>query len=125
MRWVATLIRFHRGGLPARNDPAFVGLDRKRRADLLRLMGVLRLANAFDETHHGKTRDLTVLQHNDAIVVSGYGVPAISREAERIARARYLLETVCRKAISIRLLRAPVRARVKAARNSSRAAQVS
>ncbi len=125
MRCVASLVRFHRGPLPSRNDPAFAGLVGQRRADLLRLMGMLRLANAFDETHHGRTRDLTVLQHGDAIVLSGYGVPVMSREAERIARARYLLETVCHKPISIRLHRARVKANAKAARSTSRAAQVS
>ena len=125
MHCVASLVRFHRGALPVRNDPAFAGLDRKRRADVLRMIGVLRLVNAFDETHHGKTRDLTVLERGGAIVVSGYGVSAMSREAERIARARYLLETVCHKPITVRLLRAPGRGKKKAARAESRAAQIS
>ncbi len=122
---VAALVRFHRGGLPLRDEPAFVGLDRKRRADLLRLMGILRLANALDDAHSGKVRELTVARQDGALIISAPGLLAMSREAERAARARYLLETVCRRPIGIRFQRAAAAGHLKAARARRRAAHVS
>ncbi len=124
MRCVAALVRFHRGGLPPRNDAAFVGLDRKRRAGLMRLIGILRLANAFDDNHAGKVRELAVECRNGALMVSGHGLPAMSREAERAARARYVLEMACRRPIGIRFLRARSSGRPHAVRRQRRAAHV-
>ena len=124
MRCIAALVRFHRGGLPSRSDSAFVGLDRKRRAGLMRLIGILRLANAFDNNHAGKVRELTVECRNGALIVSGHGLPAMSREAERVARARYVLEMVCRRPIGIRFLRARSAGALHAARPQRRTAHV-
>ncbi len=125
MRCVAALVRFHRGRLPRRNDPEFAGLDRGRRADLVRIMGVLRLANALDDNHCGKVRELKVVRQDGAVIIKAQGLQLISREAERAARARYLLETVCRRPIAIRILRPPTAPASKAARSERRAAQVS
>jgi CHAD domain-containing protein len=106
MRWLAALVRFHGGGLPSRGDSAFVGLDPKQRAELLRLMGVLRLANSFDEAHNGTVRDLTVVRKDGAVMLSCQGMQTMSRAAERVARARYLLETVCGRPILLQFRRA-------------------
>ena len=125
MQFVGALVRFHRRGLPLRNDAAFSGLDRKQREELLRLMGILRLANQLDANHRGKFRDLTVTRHDGSVSVNIRGWSAISREAEQVARARYLLETACHRPIALRGLRSPARVRVKAARARTRAAQAS
>jgi len=122
MRCVAALVRFHRGRLPLRSNPCFAGLDRKRRAGVMRLMGILRLANAFDETHAGKARDLSVTLQKGALIVRCYGLAAMSREAERAARARYLLEMVFRRPIGIHFPRARSAGGVQAARLQRRAA---
>lgn len=124
MQCLAALVRFHRGRLPARNEPAMAGLDRKRRAELLRLMGMLRLANAFDETHGGSVRDLHVSRQNGAVIINARGLQPMGREAERVARARYLLETVCRRPIAVRLSMGRQVAHAAAAR-SKRAARIS
>jgi len=125
MRCVAALVRFHQGGLPSTNDAAFVGFDRKRRAGLMRLIGILRLANAFDDNHAGKVRQLTVECRNGALILSCQGLAAMSREAERAARARYVLEMVCRRPIGIRFLRARGAGGIHAARQQKRAAHTS
>jgi len=119
MQCLAALVRFHRGGLPSRDDGALAGLDRRRRNDLLRMMGVLRLANAFDETHRGTVRELQVSKQDKMIVVSARGVRTISREAERIARARYLLETICRRPVVVRVSAGRTARRAIAARDSA------
>ena len=121
MRCLAALVRFHRGPLPKPGNSAFVGVERKRRAELLRLTGVLRLANALDESHRGTLREFTVSRTNEAIVVKVRGLRRMSRDAERIARARYLLETICRRPVQLCGWRAPR----KAAPTRRRAARAS
>jgi len=111
MQCLAALVRFHRGRLPARNEAALAGLDRKRRTGLLRMMGVLRLANALDESHRGSVSRLAITREGNTVVVGVEGLRAMSQDAEHAARARYLLETVCRRPILIRMLRN--RSRVK------------
>jgi len=106
MQSLAALVRFHRGRLPSRGDSLFVGLDRRQRADLLRLMGILRLANSFDDAHDGRLRELAVTRKDGAVVVRGQGLQAMSGAAERVACARYLLETACGRPILIQIQRA-------------------
>ncbi len=107
MHHVALLVRYHRGPLPAPGtDPLFVGVDRKSRSQVMCMIGVLRLANAFDDSHRGAVKKVAVARKNHAAIVSGEGLHPMSREAERVARARYLLETVCRCPIVVRATRA-------------------
>jgi len=123
MQCLGALVRFHRGRLPPGNDPSFAGLDRKRRTELLRLIGVLRLANALDETHRGQVREIAVSHRDGAVVVSVRGLMPLSREAQRIASARYLLETVCRQPIAIRNLRRQTGPQSKRDESGRRSAQ--
>jgi len=103
MRAVAMLVRYHRGSLPA--NSSFVGLERKSRLELLQLMGILRLANAFDDSHQGRIGKVEVDCQNSAAVIRAQGLQAMSRDAERVARARYLLETACRRPVLVRAMR--------------------
>ena len=106
MLWLGALIRHHRGRLPkAVTVSHIVGGDQTRRAELLYLVGILRLANALDESLKGLVRELAVSQQNGSIVVRFHGIAPMSREAERIAQARYLLEMVCHRPIVLRMLR--------------------
>ena len=123
MRLLAVLVRYHRGALPPPRSPALAGIDRKRRSELLCMMGVLRLANALDEAHRGNVHDIAVTRKDGAAWISGVGVATLSREAERLARARYLLETVCRRPIVIRMGRAKSPAKTSAARPPRQAAE--
>jgi CHAD domain-containing protein len=104
LRCVAAIARYHRGGLPQEGDSYFVGLSRKRRAELLPLMGVLRLANAFDSAHDGNIPRISVEPQDGTLNIYGQGLQEISRTAERLARARYLLEATSGLAIRIRPL---------------------
>ena len=102
MHCVAALVRHHRGALPVTSSSSFVGHSSKRRAELMPLIGLLRLADAFDDDHKGSISRLTVERQNGFLVVCGEGLRRISRTAERIARARYLLETTVRLPILVR-----------------------
>jgi len=102
MHAVAILVRYHRGALPVTTNSSFVGLTAKRRKDLLPIIGVLRLANAFDDEHEENISAIKVECHSGEVVVYAEGLRRISRQAERIARARYLLEMTSRRPITVR-----------------------
>ena len=104
LRCVAAIARYHRGGLPTKGGSHFVGLNAKRRTELLPVMGILRLANAFDAAHDRKVTRLSVEQRDGMLNVYGQGLQEISPTAERLARARYLLEATSGLTIRIRPL---------------------
>ncbi len=104
LRCVAAVARFHRGRLPQKDDSYFVGLSAKRRSSLLPVIGVLRLANAFDSAHDGKVSRISVEQREGILNVYGQGLEEISATAEQLARARYLLEAVSGMTIRIQPL---------------------
>jgi hypothetical protein len=104
LRWVAVTARYHQGALPRMADSYFVGLSTKRRSELLPVIGMLRLANAFDFDHDRSIARVSVGRQNDVVVLYAQGLQEISPSAERIARARYLLEATCRLPIMIQSL---------------------
>ena len=122
LRCVAAVARYHRGGLPKKADSHFVGLTAKRRSELLPVMGILRLANAFDAAHDRKVTRLSVEQRNGMLNVYGQGLQEISPAAERLARARYLLEATSGLAIRIRPLLAKPATSSRVARRTVRVA---
>ena len=118
LRWVAAVARYHQGALPQKGDSYFVGLTAKRRSALLPIIGMLRLANALDFDHNRSIARISVERQNGAVVLYAQGLQEISPSAERIARARYLLEATCRLPIMIQplLLKAAVSSRMPARR---------
>jgi len=104
LRCVAAVARYHRGALPQTGDSYFVGLSAKRRSQLLPIIGILRLANAFDSAHDRRVARISVEQRDGMLAVYGQGLEEMSPTAERLARARYLLEATCAVAIRIRTL---------------------
>jgi CHAD domain-containing protein len=101
MRGVAAMVRHHRGALPLASDSSFVGLPAKRRSEVMALLGILRLANAFDEAHDYKVTDASVELENGGLVILARGLQEFSSTAQRVARARYLLESMCKRPIMI------------------------
>ncbi len=103
---VAVIARYHGGPLPQTSNSAFVGLTPKRRRALLPIAGILRLADAFDFSHDRAIDRVSVERRDGAVIVYGQGLQEISPIAERLARARYLLEMTCACPIMIRSLAA-------------------
>ncbi|HKD84493.1 MAG TPA: CHAD domain-containing protein [Terriglobales bacterium] len=99
---VALLVRYHRGVLPLGTHSPFVGVATNRRSELLRLMGILRLANAFDGSHDGAVSSIKVERHTGFVVILGEGLRRLSENAQRVAEERYLLDTTSRRALVIR-----------------------
>jgi CHAD domain-containing protein len=125
LRCVGVIARYHRGALPRVDDSYFVGLTPKRRSELLPLLGMLRLANACDFEHDRAISRITIEFQNGAVALYAEGLQPISPSAERIARARYLLETACQLPIVIRSLPAKVAASSRKAAPKRRSAGAS
>jgi len=83
---------------------------------------MLRLVNAFDESHDHSVTGLSVECENGSISVLAEGLRSLSSTAERVARARYLLESLCKSPIMIRAAmkrRSPAARQMPARRRSS------
>ncbi len=102
LQCVAVIARYHGGALPQTSNSSFVGLPSKRRRDLLPIAGVLRLADAFDFSHDRAIDRISVEQGDGMVVIYAHGLQEISPTGERLARARYLLETTCGIPVMIR-----------------------
>jgi CHAD domain-containing protein len=102
LQCVAVIARYHGGALPHTSNSAFVGLTPKTRKALLPVAGILRLADAFDFSHDQRINQVSVERRDGMLIVNGRGLEEISILGERLARARYLLETTCACPIMIR-----------------------
>ena len=100
---VALVARFHRGVLPG-TQRQFRALSQAGQATTRRLSGILRLADALDRKHDGKVRRLRVSKPGDYLIVQAEGLELESRDAERVAAARYLLEETCGVPVLVRPL---------------------
>jgi len=97
--------RYHRGALPRAGQTPLRGLSLKQRQDVTRLAAVLRLANAFDQAREQRVRHLRVMagQEGDKmLLIAAQGYSPRDNQAEAIAAARHLLETVYRRPVMIR-----------------------
>ena len=102
LQCVAVIARYHGGTLPQTSSSPFVGLPSKRRTALLPIAGILRLADAFDFSRDRKIDRVSVERRDGMLIVYGRGLQEISPVGERLARARYLLETTCGCPIAVR-----------------------
>jgi len=106
----AVVARYHRGALPRARGKTMQALELPDRPMAMELAGILRLANALDR-RHGRSGDenaprLEVRLQDHFVVVRVAGYSALDRSAERVAAARHLLETVLRRPVLVRTLRA-------------------
>ena len=106
MHCVAIVARYHRGALPRVGQSTLLGLSAGERQQVLRLAGILRLANAFDSQGDHRIQRLEVHPQNGFIEISAQGYSARDRTAENVAAARHLVELVYRQPLIVRTLRA-------------------
>lgn len=104
VRLAGAVARYHRGALPRSGQRPLTGLTQVQRQTVVRLAGILRLANAFDGDRSGSIQSLEMQEKGRILVISAQGYNSRSRVAESIAAARHLLETVCRRPIMIKPL---------------------
>jgi CHAD domain-containing protein/HD superfamily phosphodiesterase len=111
----AIVARYHRGALPRPRKKTLQRLQIEDRRTAVQLAAILRLANAFDKRNGIEPR-LQVHVDDRAVLVQAAGYSALDRSAEDIAAARHLLETVLRRPIMVRPLRAVSREKRVASR---------
>jgi exopolyphosphatase/guanosine-5'-triphosphate,3'-diphosphate pyrophosphatase len=112
MEMAAVVARYHRGALPRPRGKSLQVLELPDRPIAMELAGVLRLANALDAWHGrwsdggGDSPRLEVSLQDRVVVVRAAGYSALDGAAEDVAAARHLLETVLRRPVLVRGLRA-------------------
>jgi hypothetical protein len=104
LRWVGIVARFHRGALPRAGQKTLMGLSESQRQSILRVAGILRLANALDADRDGRIQRLEVREQNGFLEIAAQGYSPRDRMAEGIAAARHLLETVYRRPVMVKAL---------------------
>jgi exopolyphosphatase/guanosine-5'-triphosphate,3'-diphosphate pyrophosphatase len=112
MEMAAVVARYHRGALPRPQGKSLQVLELPDRRIAMELAGVLRLANALDtrQVRHGdgaeNSPQLEVSLQDRVVLVRAVGYSALDGSAEGVAAARHLLETVLRRPVLVRSLRA-------------------
>jgi CHAD domain-containing protein len=102
------IARYHRGALPRAGQKALRGLSLKQRHDIARLAAILRLANAFDTSRDGRIKRLQVKtgdERSRILLIEAQGYAARDNQAEAIAAARHLLETVYRRPVMVKAMK--------------------
>jgi exopolyphosphatase/guanosine-5'-triphosphate,3'-diphosphate pyrophosphatase len=107
----AIVARYHRGALPHPRTKNLQALQIEDRHMAVELAGILRLANAMD-TRKGTQTRVQVSLDDRTVLVQAAGYSALDRSAEEVAGARHLLETVLRRPVMVRPLRASRERRV-------------
>jgi CHAD domain-containing protein len=102
LRMAAAVSRYHRGALPRFGQSALLGLTPEDRSIVLRLAGILRLADAMDTDHKGRIQHAHVQQVNGSLLIHAEGYSPRDRMAETIAAGRHLLETIYRCPILVK-----------------------
>jgi exopolyphosphatase/guanosine-5'-triphosphate,3'-diphosphate pyrophosphatase len=98
----ATVARFHRGALPRPRHKALRAFDPEQRKLAVLLSGILRLAVALDVGRDARVHRLHLEDKDGSLVLWAQGYQPMTRAAEAVAGARYVLETVLRRPIVVR-----------------------
>jgi CHAD domain-containing protein/HD superfamily phosphodiesterase len=121
----AVVARYHRGALPRAGQKALRGLSLKQKHDISRLAAILRLANAFDASREGRIHHLQVRNGDEGskiLLIAAQGYSPRDNQAEGIAAARHLLETVYRCLVMVKPMKPKPKIRKPETRNRQQAA---
>ncbi|HUN90316.1 MAG TPA: CHAD domain-containing protein [Terriglobales bacterium] len=96
------IARYHRGAPPNEGQKKYAGLRKAARGVVDRLAGVIRLADSIERQRDLAAREVNIARNNGNILITAAGVHDRTRQAERIAAARHLLESTCGVPILVR-----------------------
>jgi exopolyphosphatase/guanosine-5'-triphosphate,3'-diphosphate pyrophosphatase len=102
LKQAAVVARFHRGALPHPRHKDLHTLPAEQRRPAIFLASILRLANAFDSLRDGRVARLRFEPQDGLLVLWADGLVPMTRNAERVSGARYLLETWLRRPIVVK-----------------------
>jgi len=98
------IARYHRGPLPG-SQSKFVRLRQSAKNAVSQLAGILRIAESLDINHDGTIQQLEMSISEGTLRINALGYEDRTRQAERIARARHLLESVLQMPIIVRAIK--------------------
>jgi CHAD domain-containing protein len=98
----AMIIRSQRGKFRSFDWEPYPGLSEEQRQLVMQLCGILRLARALSRDSAQKILSLKIEQTGHSIIILAAGYSELGPLAEKVARARYLLEYACQKPVIIR-----------------------
>jgi len=87
------IARYHRGAPPRPSQAKFASLPAAAKPIVVLLGGVLRLADALDKARNGRENGLQVEQFENVLRIKAEGFEPLSKAAENVAAARFLLES--------------------------------
>jgi exopolyphosphatase/guanosine-5'-triphosphate,3'-diphosphate pyrophosphatase len=102
LKQAAVVARFHRGALPHPRHKELHALPAEQRRPTIFLASILRLANAFDSLRDGRVARLRFEPQDGQLVLWADGLVPMTRNAEKVSGARYLLETWLRRPIVVK-----------------------
>lgn len=111
LRITASVARYHRGALPSLDHRNFAQLTAEHQQLTRFLSGILRLVDVLDRHYDGSVRRVRLQADQGFYVLWAEIRELCPPPSEKVAAARYLLESACDKPILVRprLLPAPVR----------------
>ena len=89
------IARYHRGAPPNEAQKKYAGLRKAARGVVDRLAGMIRLADSIERQRDMAAREVSIARNNGNVIITAAGVHDRTRQAERIAAARHLLESTC------------------------------
>jgi CHAD domain-containing protein len=98
----ALVVRYHRGALPKPEKKEMRGIPAEQRQVTMVLSGILRLAVAFTASRQPRVSRLLVRKSGQALLILARGYQEYGPLAQKLARARYLLELACGLPVIIR-----------------------
>jgi exopolyphosphatase/pppGpp-phosphohydrolase len=101
-KMMALTVLYQRGALPAPGGKELRGLSAEQQHLTSMLSGILRLAAAFTESGQGRISRLSLRKSGQSLVIIARGYQEYGPLAQKLARARYLLEIACGLPIIIR-----------------------
>ncbi|HYK88279.1 MAG TPA: CHAD domain-containing protein [Acidobacteriota bacterium] len=98
----AIIVRHHCRGVGILEDQYIAGIQERERQTLIQLTAILRLAEALAHYDDPPIARISICRDPGSIIIEADGYAASCRHAEKVARARYLLEFACNQPIFIR-----------------------
>jgi CHAD domain-containing protein len=106
LKIAALAARYHVGALPSIDHKSYSGLKKSAKRTLDVLAGIIRLAEAFDHDRGGQIGEIHPAVRDGHLSIEAAGFEERSAYAQRIASARYLLESTFKVPIFLKSLSA-------------------